>query len=48
MNDCNALKQLHEDILEVFPPGSQRDVWLAFLAGLTSASLWRDVTQTLH
>jgi hypothetical protein len=41
MDDHEALEQLRVDILDVLPPGPQRDVWLAWLAELLADSLWR-------
>lgn len=41
-NDYEVLEQLCEDIFEVFPHGSQRDVWLALLAQLAADMMWRD------
>jgi hypothetical protein len=29
MDNFDDLEQLRADVLDVFPPGSQRDVWLA-------------------
>jgi hypothetical protein len=40
MNDDDAIEQLRDDILEVFPPGPQRDVWLAWLAQLENDCMW--------
>jgi hypothetical protein len=42
MDDQDALAQLRADIFEVFSPGPQRDVWLAWLAELTTDSIWRE------
>jgi hypothetical protein len=36
MDDPDALAQLLADILDVFPPGPQRDVWLAWLEQLAA------------
>jgi hypothetical protein len=50
MDDQDALEALRADIFDVFPPGAQRDVWLAWLAQLKTDSIWREgaYRQTLH
>jgi plasmid stabilization system protein ParE len=39
-----AVEQLLTDILEVFPPGPQRDVWLAWLEQLTAECAGQGLT----
>jgi hypothetical protein len=39
MDDDEILAQLRADIFEVFPPGPQRDVWLAWLAKLVADTM---------
>jgi hypothetical protein len=41
MDDHDALVPLRADIFDAFPPGPQRDAWLAWLAQLATDSIWR-------
>jgi hypothetical protein len=38
MDDLEFLRQLRDDIFEVFPPGLQRDLWLAWLEELVAVT----------
>jgi hypothetical protein len=50
MTELDTLEQLRTDILDVFPPGPQRDVWLAWLVQLTTDVIGRcaAVQRMLH
>jgi hypothetical protein len=42
MDDHDALVQLRADIFDAFPPGPQRDAWLAWFSQLATDSIWCD------
>lgn len=50
MDHHDAFEQLRADIFEVFPPGPQRDIWLAWLEDLAADSMWHGAAwcRTIH